>query len=67
MFNFLKSFLSGEKTAEEQSLFTEMQSASAENTAKKRDVILLDAYAMDGEEEEPAGGCGSGCGGCGCR
>jgi hypothetical protein len=52
MIDFLKNFFAGEKSAE----------------PKQRDVIVLDAYAMDDEEEEQSsGGCGSGgCGSCGC-
>ncbi len=58
MIGFLKSFFSGEKSAEEQALAA---------VHKKHDVLVLDAYAMDDEEEEKGGGCGSGgcCGGCG--
>ena len=55
--NFLKSFFANEKSAEEKALMS---------APKERDVITLDAYAMDDEEE--TGGCGGGgCGGCGCR
>ena len=51
MIEFLKNFLAGEKSP----------------PPKQRDVLVLDAYAMDDEEEEQSGGCGSGgCGGCGC-
>jgi hypothetical protein len=52
MIDFLKSFFAGEK----------------EPLPKQRDVIVLDAYAMNEEEEEqPSAGCGSGgCGSCGC-
>lgn len=57
MMGFLKEFFTGEKSAEERALFS---------APKKRDVITLDAYAME-DEEEPSSGCGSGCGGCGCR
>ena len=50
MIEFLKNLFAGEKSAE----------------PRKHDVIVLDAYAMD-EEEEQSGGCGSGgCGSCGC-
>ena len=52
MIEFLKNLLGAEKPLQ----------------PKPRDVIVLDAYAMDDEEEEQSGGgCGSGgCGGCGC-
>jgi hypothetical protein len=55
MIDFLKNFFAGDKPAE----------------PRKRDVLLLDAYAMgEDEEEQQGGGCGtssnSGCGGCGC-
>lgn len=50
MIDFLKNFFAGEKPTE----------------PKKHDVLVLDAYAMDDEEEEQGGGCGSGCGGCSC-
>jgi hypothetical protein len=57
MIDFLKSFFSGEKTAEEQALL------SSQDNQKKRDVIFLEAYE---EAKQGQGGCGSGCGGCGC-
>jgi hypothetical protein len=60
MIGFLKSFFAGEKSLEEQALL------AAQEQHKQHDVLVLDAYAM-GDEEEPSGGCGSGCGGCGCR
>ncbi len=52
MIDFLKNFFAGDK----------------EQLPKQRDIILLDAYAMDDEEEEQSGGCGSGtcCGGGSC-
>ena len=51
MIEFLKNFFAGEKQV----------------VPKQRDVLVIDAYAMDDEEEEPSGGCGSGgCGGCSC-
>jgi hypothetical protein len=51
MIEFLKNFFAGEKPAEQ----------------RQRDVIVLDAYAMDDEKEEQSSGCGSGgCGNCGC-
>lgn len=59
MMSFLKSFLSNEKSPEEQALAGAM---------KKRDVMVVDGY----EPEEPqTEGCGTqqkrgGCGGCGC-
>lgn len=56
MSSFLKAFLENEKAPAEAAL---MQ--------KPRDVISLDAYAMDEDEEEEAGNCGSGCSGCACR
>jgi hypothetical protein len=57
MMSFLKSFLSNEKSTEEQALAASL---------KKRDVMVVDGYEP---EEEQAGGCGTqkrGCGGCGC-
>jgi hypothetical protein len=60
MIGFLKSFFAGEKSPEEQALF-------AAQAQKPHDVLVLESYAMDDEEEQQAGGCGSGCGGCGCR
>ncbi len=59
MMSFLKSFLSGEKSADERALQDNMQAA------KKRDVI-----ALDSSSDEEASGCGTpkgGCGNCGCR
>lgn len=52
MIDFLKEFFAGEKKVE----------------PRQRDVIVLDAYAMDEEEEQQGSGCGSGsgCGGCAC-
>jgi hypothetical protein len=52
MIEFLKNLLGTEKTP----------------APKQRDVIVLDAYATnDDEEEQSGGGCGSGgCGSCGC-
>jgi hypothetical protein len=61
MIDFLKNFFSGEKSAEEQVL------AEAAQASVQRDVLVVDAYAMDDEEEEDFGSCGSPCGGCGCR
>lgn len=74
MMNFLKSFLSNEKTAEEKNL---------EAAHLVRDVILIDGAAEDetppatscgalpaegyAEEEYAADYSGGGCGGCGCR
>jgi hypothetical protein len=60
MIGFLKSFFTGEKSPEEQALL------AAQMQPKEHDVLVLDAYAMD-DEEEQSSGCGSGCGGCGCR
>jgi hypothetical protein len=52
MLEFLRKFFTGEE------LFPR----------KKRDVIVLDAFAMGEEEEEQSAGCGSGgCGSCGCH
>ena len=51
MIEFLKKFFSGEE------IFPR----------KQRDIILLDAYAMNDNDDEETGGCGSGgCGSCGC-
>ncbi|MCE9508248.1 MAG: hypothetical protein K8R48_08075 [Alphaproteobacteria bacterium] len=61
MIGFLKSFFAGENSPEEQALL------AAQELQKQRDVIVLDVYAMEDEEEQSSGGCGSGCGGCGCR
>ena len=60
MISFLKSFLSNEKSPEEQAILAAQQ--------RPRDVMVIDAYAMDDEEEQPkGGGCsGGGCGGCAC-
>jgi len=60
MIGFLQRFFAGDKSPEEQALL------AAQGLPKKRDVMELDYYVMD-DEEEPIGGCGSGCGGCGCR
>jgi hypothetical protein len=60
MIGFLKSFFSNEKSADEQALIAAQ--------AKPRDVMVIDAYAMDETEEEDSGGCSprGGCGSCGC-
>ena len=52
MIEFLKKFFTGEPILPQ----------------KSRDVILLDSFAMnDNDDEEESGGCGpSGCGSCGC-
>jgi hypothetical protein len=61
MIDFLKNFFAGDKSPEEQAL-------AAATQAPQRDVLVVDAYAMDeDEEEEDYGSCGSPCGGCGCR
>jgi hypothetical protein len=62
MIDFLKNFFAGEKTPEEQAL-------AAASVPPQRDVLTVDAYAMDEDEEEETdyGSCGSPCGGCGCR
>jgi hypothetical protein len=59
MMNFLKSFLAGEKSPAENELL---------DAQKKHDVLTLDAYAMEEDEDDeescaPQGGCG----GCGCH
>lgn len=62
MISFLKNFLTGEKSVEEKALLAAQQ--------KKRDVMTVDAYAMDeeeGKEDESCATTYSGCGGCGCR
>lgn len=59
MIGFLKEFFANEKSPEEKALL------AAQN--KKRDVIALDGFAMEDEEEEAQGCGGGGCGGCGCR
>lgn len=52
MIEFLKNLFGSEKASDQK---------------RERDVILLDAYAMGDEEEEPSGCCGAGgCGSCGC-
>ena len=60
MIDFLKNFFAGDKPAP----------AMTPAAAKDRDVLVLNAYASDDEDEcddeEESGGCGS-CGGCGCR
>jgi hypothetical protein len=62
MIDFLKTFFAGEKSADEKTL------AEAAQAPVQRDVLVVDAYAMDDEEEEADyGSCGSPCGGCGCR
>lgn len=52
------------------SLFSHEKPPGASWQPRQRDVMTLDAYAMDAEEEdETAGSCGTkrgGCGGCGC-
>lgn len=60
MIGFLKNFFSGEKTLEEKALQVAID--------RPRDVMTLDAYAMeeDFESDEdcstpPAGCCGGGC------
>lgn len=61
MIDFLKSFFTGEKSPEEKMLATAALSP-------ERDVLVIDAYAMDDdEEEETQEYCSSPCGGCGCR
>ena len=61
MIDFLKNFFAGEKSPEEQVL-------ASQTKAPERDVMVIDAYAMDdNEEEEDYGSCGAPCGGCGCR
>jgi len=64
MIGFLKNFLNGEKSPEEKALY------AAQGAEKDRDVLVINAYADDDEEEDDLeeGGCGTGgCGGCGCR
>ena len=63
MMSFLKNFLNGEKSPEEKAII------AAQAEEKARDVLTLDAYAMDEEDgEEEEGNCApSGCGGCACR
>ncbi|MBI3441131.1 MAG: hypothetical protein HY052_04920 [Proteobacteria bacterium] len=63
MIGFLKSFFAGDDMAGEGAA---QQLGPTPNTPKKRDVLVLDAYAMGGDEEEKNTGCGSGCGRCGC-
>ena len=61
MIDFLKNFLAGEKNPEEKTLL-------AAQTPPQRDVLVVDAYAMEEDEEEDAQEyCSSPCGGCGCR
>ena len=62
MIDFLKNFFAGEKSPEELAL-------AAATQAPQRDVLVVDAYAMedDEDEEDNLGSCGSPCGGCGCR
>jgi hypothetical protein len=61
MIDFLKNFFAGEKSPEEQAILAREQ-------PPVRDVLVVDAYAMeDDEEEEAQEYCGSPCGGCGCR
>jgi hypothetical protein len=58
MIDFLKSFLSGDKTSDEKALMASMQK-------KDRDILLINGAV---QEEEEKAGCGSGgCGGCNCR
>lgn len=60
MIDFLKNFFAGEKSPEEALLSRQQPPV--------RDVLVVDAYAMeDDEEEEQAEYCSSPCGGCGCR
>ncbi|TAL38619.1 MAG: hypothetical protein EPN97_03735 [Alphaproteobacteria bacterium] len=60
MIDFLKNFFAGEKSPEEKMLAAQVK--------PERDVLVVDAYAMeDDEEEEAQEYCGSPCGGCGCR
>lgn len=60
MISFLKSFFAGEQSVEAQAVIVASQ--------KSRDVLKLEGYAMDEEEEQQprgCGGCGCGNGGCG--
>jgi hypothetical protein len=62
MIDFLKNFFAGEKSPEEKALL------AAQEAPVERDVITVEAYAMEeDEEEEYAEYCSSPCGGCGCR
>ena len=55
--SFLKSFLTGEKSLEEQVLLAKQ---------KQHDVMVVDA-SDDEPEEESCAAPKQGCGGCGCR
>ena len=57
MIDFLKSFLTGEKSLEEQALLAKQ---------KQHDVMVVDT-SDDEAEEEACAVPKQGCGGCGCR
>lgn len=69
MMNFLKNFLAGDKSADEQAL------QAAAMIERQRDVMVIDAYGAEDDvdvegDDEAQGSCGTpqtGCGGCGCR
>lgn len=66
MIDFLKNFFAGDKLEAAPGM------TPTPAAAKDRDVLVLNAYAADDEddmeEDDESGGCGSGgCGGCGCR
>ena len=68
MIDFLKNFFAGDKPVQPGAINMALHTPTA---PKDRDVLVLNAYAGDDEDEEQddaEGGCGSGgCGGCGCR
>jgi hypothetical protein len=62
MMSFLKNFLAGEKSPEEKAI------VAAQAEEKARDVMTLDAYAMEEEDGEEETECYSApCSGCACR
>ena len=62
MMSFLKNFLQGEKSIEEKAIIQQ----AAED--KARDVLTLDAYAMEEDDGEEETECYSApCSGCACR
>lgn len=62
MMSFLKNFLAGEKSPEEKAIIQQT------TDDKARDVLTLDAYAMEEDDGEEETECYSApCSGCSCR
>jgi hypothetical protein len=62
MMSFLKNFLAGEKSPEEKAILARTEAD------KQRDVLTVDAYAMEEEDGEEETECYSApCSGCACR